>query len=133
MKSSNPLIAFYHKIGGLFYAVAAVDGSIKKSEVEALRALIKKEWLPLEASVDEFGTDAAYQIESAFDWHQENQSSVKTVLENFSTYYRAHKSFFTPHVKLLIVKTAERVAYSFAGKNASEQQVLITITDLFLE
>ena len=126
-------IAFYHKIGGLFYAVAAADKVIRKEETDALKKMVEKEWLPLEESVDQFGSDAAYQILAAFDWHLDNKSDIQQILKNTEEFYERHHALFTPHVKLMINKTCEAIAYSYAGKNKSEQVILSQITQLLLK
>ncbi|NGY36599.1 hypothetical protein FQU23_003625 [Flavobacterium sp. XN-5] len=45
-----------------------VDKTVQKEEIEKLKELVQKEWLPVEDSSDIFGSDSAYQIEIVFDW-----------------------------------------------------------------
>ncbi len=69
---------FYQQLGKLFYAVADSDNNIQQDEINKLKKVVREEWLPIEDSVDEFGTDAAYQIEIVFDWLLENNYDSKT-------------------------------------------------------
>ena len=58
----------YEKLGHLFYAVAFADGTIESAEIKKLKETVKERWLQAEESNDEFGSDAAFQIISVFDW-----------------------------------------------------------------
>ena len=58
----------YPKLGYLFYAVAIADGTIEKAEIKKLEETVKERWLEVGGSYDEFGSNAAFQIISVFDW-----------------------------------------------------------------
>ena len=114
--SDTTMVRFYQQLGKLFYSIAAVDHTIRPEEIAQLKKIIQREWLPLESSFDQFGSDSAYQIEIVLDWLSENE----------------HHSLFTPEINSLITKTAEAVAKSFSGKNKSEH-VLISQLNFILQ
>ena len=111
---------FYQRLGRLFYAVAASDSNIQKEEIQKLKQILREEWLAVDDTVDEFGTDAAFQIEIVFDWLLENDYNSKNTLKEFEDYVKQHPNFFTKEIKYLILKTANAIAHSFFGKNKSE-------------
>lgn len=118
---------FYESLAKLFYAVAAADKKIRQEETEALKRIVQEEWLKLEESTDEFGADAAYQIEIIFDWLEENRPDPEEAWQEFREYRESHSKLFTKRVKDLTWKTAEAIAGAFRGKNKSE---LIALYDL---
>lgn len=121
---------FYVHLGKLFYAVAAADKVVREQEVETLKRTVEKQWLKMDDFKDEFGTDAAYQIEIIFDWLEENDPQPGTAFSEFEDYYKEHPSLFTPKVKQLVWKTADSIAASFAGKNKSEVILLSKLKSL---
>ena len=123
----NTMLHFYQQIGRLFYAVANIDNRIKEEEIAEVKKIILSDWLPIENSADEFGSDAAYQIDSVFDWLRENPIDSHLVIEAFKKYKNENQKLFTPQICNLILKSADKIANSFSGKNKSE---LIFITQL---
>ncbi|MCR8667566.1 hypothetical protein NO995_07730 [Aestuariibaculum sp. M13] len=122
---------FYQNLGKLFYAIAASDNQVRQTEFNKLKALVKSNWLDMDPLVDEFGTDAAYEIEIVFDWLNAQQAlNVNTCFNDFVTYKNAQPHLFTPEGKKLILKTAHAVADAFSGINKSE---LILLAKLDLE
>ena len=119
---TNPGFAqkFYQNLGKLFYAIAASDKVVKKEEIDTLKNIVEREWISIDDYQDEFGTDTAYQIEIIFDWFQENQPEAFLAFEEFSDFKKEHEKLFTSEINKLILKTAEAIAASFAGKNKSE-------------
>jgi len=75
-------IEFYQILGKLFYAIAASDKVVHKVEIETLKELIKTVWVPLDDYEDEFHEDAAYQIETVFDWLEYERIKQLPVLKN---------------------------------------------------
>ncbi len=124
------MVDFYQHLGRLFYAVAGVDKTVRDKEIEKLKTIVKKEWVPLENSFDEFGTDAAFQIEIVFDWLAENECDIEFDLPSFKIYRNIHNSLFTTEVNMLIMKTAEAIAKSFAGENKSEYVLISRINEI---
>ena len=121
---------FYQNIAKLFYAIAAVDKEVKTEEFTALKILVRDQWLAVDDSEDAYKTDAAYQIEFVFDWLQFNELDAYTCFNEFIEYKKEHAYFFTPELNHLIMRTAEKIASSYAGKNKSE---LIMLAKLNLQ
>ena len=113
-------VLFYQRIGELFYAIAAADKVVKKIEYTVLRKMVTEEWKDMDDFEDAFHTDAAYQIEVAFDWFDYEERDADDCFENFKDYYKENKYLFTIERKKLIWRTADAIASSFSGKNKSE-------------
>ena len=74
---------------------------------------------------DEFQVDAAYQIDTVFDWlNCEGGLKADTCFEEFKSFKVVHESLFTKERKQLIWKTCNEIANSFSGKNKSEIIIL---------
>lgn len=133
MKPSDTTMArFYQQLGKLFYSIVAVDHTIRPEEITQLKKIIQREWIPLESSFDQFGSDSAYQIEIVLDWLADNEWDYDHHLSDFKIFHNEHHSLFTPEINSLITKTAEAVAKSFSGKNKSEH-VLISQLNFILQ
>ena len=114
-------VQFYQKLGKLFYAIAAVDKNVREVEYEKLKEIVRSEWLAVDDFLDDFHTDAAYQIEAVFDWLLAQESIDADVwYTDFIEFKNEHKQLFPKHIKALILKTANAIAASFLGKNKSE-------------
>ena len=122
--SSQTMIHFYQQLGKLFYSAASVDNIVHEDEMAQLKEIVKKEWLPLENSLSEFGDDAAYQIEIVFDWLVENDWNIGKIIPDFEIFKKEHPHLFTPQVNDLILKTAKAITNSFSGKNKSESVLI---------
>lgn len=110
----------YQNLGKLFYAVAAADRVVREEEQLSLKRIVKQEWLNLEDTTDEFGTDAAYQVEFIFDYLKENRTDSMKAFEDFKNFKKEHEDLFDEELKSLIWKTAKAIARAFAGTNKSE-------------
>jgi hypothetical protein len=131
MYSERYSIAFYQALGKLFYAIASADKHVHLKEYNKLKDIVKNEWLPVDDYEDDFNTDAAYQIEIVFDWlNKHEELHPYQWFNEFLDFKKEHEKLFTDHIKHLILKTANAIAYSFSGKNKSE---LIMLTKLNLE
>jgi len=118
-------IQFYQNLGKLFYAVAASDKVVREAEVETLINLVKSKWVPIDDFEDEFHVDAAYQIDTVFDWlNCEGGLKADSCFEEFKSFKASHESLFTKKRKQLIWKTSNDIANSFSGKNKSEIIIL---------
>jgi len=126
MKVSTSLeIKFYQSLGKLFYAIAASDKIVREAEVETLIQLVKSKWVPMDDFEDEFHLDAAYQIDTVFDWlNCEGGLKADSCFEEFTYFKKTHESLFTKKRKQLIWKTCNAIANSFSGKNKSEVIIL---------
>jgi hypothetical protein len=122
---------FYQSLGKLFYAIAMADKIVRPVEVEKLRENLKRHWIEIDDVEDEFGSDAAYQIEIVFSWLQDEEKSGEDYYKEFHEYYKEHKTAFTSDIKLLIWQTADAIAYSYAGRNKAELVVLNKLRLLF--
>lgn len=120
----------YENLGKLFYAIAAVDKVVREEEVQALNEIVEKEWLMVEDSRDEYGTDLGFQIEVIFDWFQENEFSAEKAYSKFELFKKDHEWLFDEELNLLIWKTAVKIATAFPGKNRSEVLMLIRLKSL---
>ncbi len=122
---------FYQNLGKLFYAVAMADKNVRPREVEKLQEDVRTYWLDVDHVTDEFGTDAAYQIEIVFDWLKNEEKESDTYFEEFAEFYHDHPEKFGSKIKSLILHTCNDIANSFAGKNKSELILLSKVQNLF--
>jgi hypothetical protein len=120
----------YENLGHLFYAIAAADQHVHREEIEKLKILVGKEWLPLENSIDSFGTDAAHYISIAFEYCLSESIPSEDAYGVFSAYYDEFESAITKELKRKIKITATAIADAFAGKNKKEQQVIDRLNKL---
>ena len=123
---------FYQSLGKLFYAVALADKNVRPIEIQRLKEDVQKYWLAVDAIEDEFGADAAYQIEIVFDWLKQEEKNGDTYFQEFVDFYKEHPSRFNTSIKQLIFKTADDIAFSFANKNKSEL-ILLAKLKMLLE
>jgi hypothetical protein len=121
---------FYQELGHLFYAVASVDKKIAKEEIDELKKCVRSYWLPLEDSVDEFGTDAAYQIESVFEWLMESGESTNFAFHEFEEYHEKNKKHFDGKINEMVLGTCQQIATSFHATNKAEAELLNKIKAL---
>jgi len=122
---------FYQSLGKLFYAIAMADKNVRPSEVNRLREDVRAYWLELDELVDEFGSDAAFQIEIVFDWLEKEEKDGAAYYKEFADFYKEHREKFSEEIKSLIVQTCNDIAASFAGKNKSELILLARLQTLF--
>lgn len=131
MKPSNEtMLSFYQQLGRVFYGIADADGTVRLNEVDKLYTVVKEYWLPLEATFDQFDTDAAYQIEIVFSWLYENDWHEGDTLKKFGEYLQEHPKLFTEKNRQLIYDTAEKIAESFHGFNKKETTFLHELSSL---
>jgi len=119
---------FYEHLGKIFYCVAAADAKVNEKEIAMLKKMVNSDWVNLEDSIDNFGADASYQIETVFDWLVENEWDRKDVLKEFKEFKAQHEFLFTEKIKGLILRTANNIAEAYAAKNKSE---LVFISQLY--
>lgn len=121
---------FYQNLGRLFYAIAAADSVVRKEEIAAVKEIIKTEWLKRDGILDDFGSDAAFQIEIIFDWMDANKPDAQSAFDSFSDFYNLHSELFSEEVKKMILQAARGIASSFKGKNKSELVMLAKLQTL---
>jgi uncharacterized tellurite resistance protein B-like protein len=124
---------FYQRTAYMAYAVAAADKHVSPSEIIALKREISEYWLGIEQTKDNFGTDAAYQVEIVFDILVEKGLSAERSFEIFSEYVREHRNFLTDDLKMTLIHLANAIAISFHGANKSELNMLLRIQQLLLQ
>ncbi|WP_229724643.1 hypothetical protein [Winogradskyella forsetii] len=118
-------VKFYQNLGKLFYAIAAIDGTIRPIEIEKLKTFVKEHWLKIDDIEDVFGIDAAYQIEVVFDWlNYDEEIDSDICYKDFVSYKNDQKHLFTDKVKKLIIKTGSAIAHAFSGINKSELMLM---------
>lgn len=122
--------SLYENLGHLFYAIAAADQHVHREEIEKLKILVGKEWLPLENSIDSYGTDAAHYISIAFEYCLIESITSEDAYAVFSAYYEEAESSITKDLKRKIKTTATAIANAFAGKNKKEQKVIAELNKL---
>ncbi len=113
-------LTFYQKTGELFYSIAAADKVVRKSEYKSLKEMVQSDWKDLDNLQDDYGVDAAYQLEIVFDWLDYESLEANLCFESFKEFYQEHPALFTKKRKELILKTAHSIANAFSGKNKSE-------------
>ncbi|WP_318312793.1 hypothetical protein [Flagellimonas crocea] len=121
----------YENLGKLFYAMAIVDHSVHAKEMDKLNELVREHWLEVDDIEDEYGTDAAFQIVTVFDWLLEYEKDSEEIFEDFEAFYNDHKKLFTEQVKSLAMSTSRAIAAAFAGTNKSELVLLGRLQLLF--
>ena len=121
---------FYQHIGYMAYAVAFSDKNVSDAEITTLRNEVKENWLSLEKTTDDFGTDAAFQIEVVFDWLTDEQPSSDEVFDTLKDYVAAAGPFLTDDLKMQMVDLSNKIAISFHGANKSELDILFRIQKL---
>ncbi len=130
--AQNIRVTFYQHLGRLFYAVAASDRVVRKSEYESLRKIVTSKWLQLDDIEDEFEVDAAFHIEIVFDWlDYREELNAEECFYLFEEYYHEHIDFFTEDIKKLIWDTCSGIANAFSGSNKSELIMLGRLKLLF--
>lgn len=114
----------YEKLGYLFYAVAAMDHHVAPGEADTLRDTVKKIWVPIEDSTDEYGTDAAYYIDISFEYLLNEGTDPEEAFQEFERYYSEHSAVFSKAIKDKIRATAKAITHAFKGRNKKESAAL---------
>jgi hypothetical protein len=121
MKNSREkYLALYRHLGRLFYAIAAADGNVRPEEALKLKQLITEYWLPVEDSVDDFGTDCAHYIGIVFDWLSETKAPAKECMAAFMKFRKSNPGLFNERIVELTWKTADRIASTYSARNKHE-------------
>jgi hypothetical protein len=122
--------AVYAALGRLFYAIATSDRHLAANEQRILNDSIKKRWLPLEKSVDKYGTDAAQYIGFAFDTAIAQKMDMEAAFGSFKDALAEHPSLFSEAVKTLTWDTAQAIAVARGGESDAEQRLLARLGQL---
>ncbi|WP_420601116.1 hypothetical protein [Flagellimonas sp.] len=122
---------FYQSLGKLFYYIAMADKSIRVEEIDKLKTFIRKYWLDLDDIEDEYGKDAAFQIEAVFNRLLEYEADAEASFKEFKSFYTEYKERFNSYIKVLILDTANAIANTVYGKNKAELIALANLQLLF--
>lgn len=122
---------FYEKLAYLFYSVADADGKVTKQELMKLHEEVLSIWKSLDDAVDEYNTDLSFEIETVFDWLEENNFSYKDALTEFKDYAMEHRTLFDAAIKDKIMHTCSELAQVYRSINHQEENILSEI-DSFL-
>lgn len=133
MYSDRLWLEFYGKLAFLLYSIAASDKRVAREEINRLKQILRTKWLDLENSRDEFGSEAAYQIESVFDWLLENAPSVPDAFREFQAFVKENPGFMNKALKSQIMETADQIAAAFSGRNKAELTILYQLERLLRE
>lgn len=111
-------------IGKLFYAIAAVDGLIHPREYESILSSMRIEGEAANKyEKDITPLDISEIIKGFYDMLLV-QKPPYDAFKEFASYKIAHEHEFTAAIKKWIWQMADRITYSFAGKNKSEVIIL---------
>lgn len=66
--------------------MAMADHSVHMKEMEKLNEVVRDFWLDVDDIEDEYGTDAAFQIVSVFDWLLEYGKDEEEIYEEFEAF-----------------------------------------------
>ena len=123
--------AFYQNLGKLFYAIAAIDGTVKSEELKKLQELVKTDWLKTDVIGASHKVDAENAIVNTFKWlNDDNEYDAQACYNSFISFKKNNEPLFTNKINTLIMHTAGKIASSFSGTNKSE---LILLAKLNLE
>lgn len=121
----------YTSIGFLFYSVAANDRRVEPAERIELQRIVRNEWLPLESSRDELGTDEGHYVDIAFDYAHDERIPPDEAFERFADHVRREPALFDEGLRSMIFRSAVAIAESVAGRNKAEVRRLLQLEALF--
>ncbi|WP_250631671.1 hypothetical protein [Rhodoflexus caldus] len=114
----------YKNIGVLLYAIAKADGQIQDKEIKVIHRIVVEDLAPLEESVDNFGTDAAFFAEFEFEILQDRDISAQKAFDRFVAFAKENQKNLSPELRALIVKSVEKVAAAYRGTNKAEAEMI---------
>lgn len=115
---------YYSEIGKLAYAIAKSDGVISKEERDSILKVVNEELAPIEDSLDEFGTEAAYIVQFEFDIMEDQSIPVEDAFNSFIDFFELNSDKFTQRLRKISWVVAERIANSNNGVNKKERKYL---------
>ncbi len=114
----------YEQLGYLFYALASADKHLRRREYEILKKDIEREWIPLESSTDEFGTDAANYIYFTYDSLMDQDFPPMEAFKSFQQYFQEHAAALDEAIRDRIKTTALHMARAFPHRNKTEEYII---------
>lgn len=121
----------YSSLGFLFYSIADSDGRVSPAEANKLKAIIKEQWLPLENSRDEVGTDSGHSIDISFDFARDAGMKPGDAFDRFVEEFKVDPERFDASMRRMIFDTAAAIASSSGGNSKSELTRLVQLEQLF--
>lgn len=115
---------FYKQLGKLLYAVAKADGKVQEPEVKAIHEIVVADLLPLEESIDAFGTDAAFYAEFEFDLLHDRNVHKDLAYKDFVNYLKENDQHIDAQLRALILKAVEKVAEAYHGTEEPEAELI---------
>jgi uncharacterized tellurite resistance protein B-like protein len=114
----------YKQIGVLMYAIAKADGQIQDKEIKAIHQIVVEDLVPIEESVDRFGTDAAFFAEFEFEILKDRDISAQKAFNKFIEFTKENNKNLSPDMRKLIVASVEKVAAAYRGTNKAEANMI---------
>lgn len=124
---------FYENLAFLFYSLTYCDRDITDKEVEAVKGLVQEAWLDFEPSLDEYGYDAAYQIQAVFDWLFDSRPTASSAFKRFSSFVDDHPSFIDQKLAEAIFSSANKIVSAYGHRNKIELGYLYLLQDVLKE
>jgi uncharacterized tellurite resistance protein B-like protein len=121
---------FYSELGKLLYAVSDIDGTLSKAEKNKLQEIVKKELVPAETHVDDFGTNTAFYSEIEFDFMDEEIGDAVTAFESFIDFVEDHHTAFDAQTKKASLHVMKELADAYYGTNKKEKELIQKATKL---
>jgi uncharacterized tellurite resistance protein B-like protein len=121
---------FYSELGKLLYAVSDIDGTLSKAEKNKLQEIVKKELVPAETHVDDFGTNTAFYSEIEFDFMDEAIGDAVTAFESFIDFVEDHHTAFDAQTKKASLHVMKELADAYYGTNKKEKELIQKATKL---
>ena len=118
---------FYKELGNLFYAIAANDEKISRSEKKMINSLVMYGWRPVENSTDAYGTDAANIILFQFDVNEESGADANESFQSFVSFYEDNYQYINEELQEKILSNAKNIAESTRKINNAELPMLMKL------
>ncbi|WP_299113940.1 hypothetical protein [uncultured Winogradskyella sp.] len=100
-------------IAHLFYAIAKADKKLSFEEYVTLTEVLERNWQHIDDT-------NILLIRNTFNALQKQNALSELCFNKFIAYLQHNPKYFTEELKSLILKTANKIAYAFAGINKSE-------------
>lgn len=118
--TDQTMLKFYQLIGEIMFGAANADKKILPEEIDKVYEITQSTWLDLDYTLDQFGTDTAYQIEIVFDYLLENGQSKDKLFDDIRAMKEVHPSLFNPQMVEVIMESAYKIVNAYSRTNKSE-------------
>lgn len=121
MNSTTKLpISFYENVGGVFYAIAAIDHSVKQEEYNSLKQCLESNWILYGVTGEDLPKKPEELLEQVFKSAVQKKKDPEKCFEDFADYRKTHSAWFSIPVNKAIWNTANSIANSFAQVDKNE-------------